>query len=455
MSLDGFVQLIFNVYEAYTVALFVPEDDKLRCLSSCTFASSFDKARAISFDGTLPGWVAKHKEPLVIGNFDKDEETLGYYGKKEEIKSFMAYPLETPGVIVVDSKKKWIFTDREKKVLAHFVSVLSREVERERELRAMEEEMEELLLVRRLIALMKRQAADSSVIGSVLEECLAVAGGDLAIVGLEVGGRLKVLAAAGSDSERLNGSECRRTSLASTVAKGGDEFLLPFDSGFLRERPLLFDDDGLRPRQYFGFPIFFGDESFGLVGFVSLSGRRLQESSIGVLRDIAALIGLFLARFKIRDEIEVKTDRDSVSGALRFGPFFERAAGLTAKGRSFALVSVNLYDFGRYNRTLGIEKVDAMLRRMYQGIEYCMGKNAIITRSGKGHFYIALPGGDVPEEENILNILKFSVLSQIGEDGSVASKRGIEIGVSHFPRDGQDLWTLIDRAAERGKKSVK
>ena len=61
----------------------------------------------------------------------------------------MAYPLEMPGVIVVDSKKKWVFTEKEKKILAHFVAVASMEVEREKQLREMEEEREEMSLLRR------------------------------------------------------------------------------------------------------------------------------------------------------------------------------------------------------------------------------------------------------------------------------------------------------------------
>ena len=143
----------------------------LSCLSAVSFAGSFDKARPVPVDGTLPGWVLKHREPLIIGNFDKDEETLGYYGKKEEIKSFMAYPLEMPGVIAVDSKKKWVFTEKEKKVLAHFVSVMEKEVEREKRLRDMEEEREQMALTRRIIGFL-REARDASVLEEVLKEGL-------------------------------------------------------------------------------------------------------------------------------------------------------------------------------------------------------------------------------------------------------------------------------------------
>ena len=197
MSLDSFVQLVFNVYEAHTVALFVKDGEQLSCLSAFSFARSFDKAKPVPVDGTLPGWVCKHREPLIIGNFDKDEETLGYYGKKEEIKSFMAYPLEMPGVIAVDSKKKWVFTEKEKKVLAHFVSVMEKEVEREKRLRDMEEEREQMALTRRIIGFLRESRSTHRSWKRWLKEGLSASGGDLALVGIERKGRLQILGAAG------------------------------------------------------------------------------------------------------------------------------------------------------------------------------------------------------------------------------------------------------------------
>jgi GGDEF domain-containing protein len=453
MNLDGFIQLIFNVYEAFTVALYVPEQDRLRCLSFYSFAASFDKGKTIPIEGTLAGWVVKHREALIVGNFDKDEETLGYYDKKEEIKSFMAYPLESPGVIVVDSKKKWVFTDKEKKILTHFVSMLSREVERDKELHAMEEEREELILTRRLISITRRPDSEVSSISAILEEGIMASGADLAVIGMEMRGGLKVVGAAGSEAPRLMGMDCEKTgSIVSTVIEGGDEFLLPFESGFLREKPFLAHNDGIRPRQYFGFPLFLHEKVYGFAGFASLSTRHLQEKSIGLLRDTATLISLFLARFKVRDDIEVHTDADPVTGALRFGPFFVKAFEMMKKGNDFALVCLNLYNFDHYNRTLGIDYTDDLLRTMYQAIEYCMGRNAIITRSGKGRYYVALPGGDVPERENVLNILKFTVLSRIADEIKVVTKNVVEIGVSYFPRDGDDLWILMDMAKDRGSR---
>jgi GGDEF domain-containing protein len=454
VSLDRFVQLVFNVYEAFTVALFVVEDDHLSCFSAYTFAKSFDKARLVPIEGTLPGWSVKHHEPLIIGNFDKDEETLGYYGKEEEIKSFMAYPLDIPGVVVVDSKRKWVFTDKEKKMLAHFVAVLSTEAEREKQLRQMEEEREDLFSTRRMIGILREPLTESVVLEQVLQESLVVAGADMALAGVETKGRLKVICAVGVNAERLSGAEAsRKDSIVSTIVEGGAEFLLPYGSGFLREKPFLFQNDGIRVKQFFGFPLMLDESAYGFVGFASLSQRQLKEAAIGVLRDAGLLISLFLGRARTREEGETQGGKDPLTGSLQFGRFFHHLETFLEKGRDFALLSIRLPAFDSYNRTIGVRRVDEMLRRMSQVIEYCMGKNAIITRSGGGHFYAALGGADVPEDENILNILRFAVLGNIADEVG-AQKQGIEIGAAYYPRDSNDPWRLMDIAKSRGKGST-
>jgi len=44
----------------------------------------------------------------------------------------MGYPMEARGVIIVDSKKKYVFTDKEKKHLSSIVSMIHEELEREK-----------------------------------------------------------------------------------------------------------------------------------------------------------------------------------------------------------------------------------------------------------------------------------------------------------------------------------
>jgi len=184
-TIDSLSQLIFNIYEAFTVAFFIKEHDYLKCLSSVSFAASFDKTRPVTINNSLPGWVAKHNEPLIIPNFDKDVETLGYYGSDEGIKSFMGYPMEGKGVIIVDSKKKWVFTDKEKKILGSFVALIGDEIEREKKAQDVEEIIEELTMEKKIMSLFHELNLSHLSIQEIFRELLNLSGADLCFTGIE------------------------------------------------------------------------------------------------------------------------------------------------------------------------------------------------------------------------------------------------------------------------------
>jgi diguanylate cyclase (GGDEF)-like protein len=453
MSLiDNFSELIFNVYEAFTVALFLKDEERFRCLSSVTFAKSFDRERSIPIDGTLPGWALKHSEPLILPNFDKDESALGYYGSEEGIKSFMAYPLGIPGVIVVDSKKRYVFTDRERKLLGHFVSMIGQELEREKRLQELEEKNEELSIERRIIQFLLTSRLSEAPLEEILDECLALCRGDFCFIGLERNGKLAIVDCAGTDADSLRLKECPMTgTVASMVLEGRKEFLLPHSSGYLRGKPLLYPDENMKAKQFFGFPLLFDEEAFGLTGFVSLSDVGLRDSIIGLLRDISSLLSLYFIRTWTKGTIERGRHIDPVTGALLFASFFKRVEAWVQERKGFSVASVKVPDFHAYNRVLGVETADRVLRRIVQSVEQCLGKTALVTKAGGDHFYAATRDPQALEAENMSRVLNYTIQTAMA-DSRIEPERALHIGVAEFPRDGENLWALLDRADERGER---
>lgn len=452
-TLDALVQLIFNVYEAFTVAVYLRQGDALSCLSSFTFSQSFEQLRKIPVESSLPGWVVKHNEPLIIPNFDKDEATLGYYNGAEDIKSFMGYPLEVPGVIIVDSKKKYVFTDKEKKILAHFVTIMHDEVEREKRLQEIEELNEQMLVERRIIDYFRHAGTREDSEEKVLRECLSLAGGDLCFVGLEQEGGLTITRAVGQSAESLLGKKCpMRGSVASMVVERGLESLLPYKSGYLKDRPILFAGDALRARQFFGFPLIIDDIPYGLLGLLSLGEMRLKERSIGLLRDISLLLSLFLAASWLKRDRRRSRDIDPVTGALRYSTFCKKVEEWARKGERFSVVSVKIPRIEDYNRVAGVDFTDRLFQAVYQSIEYCIGKQAIITRSAGGQFFAAVEGMDPSDISNMLKILNYTITTNMPE-GNQTVRRLAQTGLAHCPQDGQDVWQLLERAENRMKRA--
>ncbi len=74
-------------------------------------------------DGVI-GWVAKNRQPVNIAQFDRDTRNLKLYLKDEGIKSFLAVPVGDAGVICVDSKRNYVFTEKNQKILLDFAQVI-------------------------------------------------------------------------------------------------------------------------------------------------------------------------------------------------------------------------------------------------------------------------------------------------------------------------------------------
>lgn len=453
--IDGLLQLIFNVYEAFTVALYVKEDNRLNCISSVTFAKSFDKHKSLSLEGTLPGWVIKHNAPLIIPNYDRDEDALGYYKTNEGIKSFMGYPMETGGVIVVDSKKKYIFTEKEKKILGSFASMIHEELEREKKSLDRDETLEELYTEKRILGLFSALNQSKVSIQDMLGEILHLSGGDFCFIGMERRGKLFIQDVAGPGNYEEIKKECHPgESIASMVMEGGREMLLPHNSGYLREKALFFPGEPVKARQFFGFPLVTDDIPFGVIGFVALYEPHLRESTIGALRNLSSLLSLYYTSLWMKEHVERLKDFDSVTGALQFPAFLMLLERMVKKKDKFSLVSLKVLNIDAYNRKRGVEGTNDILRKVFQVMKYCAGSQSFITRKSGGHFYIALKGSEIFEIRNMVKLLNHTIVKSLSEERISESGGMLQLGVTSFPEDSGDLWELFEKVEKKLKKII-
>lgn len=126
---DEFIKLVSNTMEAYTAGLFLRDDQDENCLTLNNFhsLSKYVKknCRICSGEGII-GWVFREQKSVLASPFDKrDATTLKFYAKDEKIKSLLAIPLpENKGVLCVDSKKSYFFTDEREKILRQMSFIL-------------------------------------------------------------------------------------------------------------------------------------------------------------------------------------------------------------------------------------------------------------------------------------------------------------------------------------------
>jgi signal transduction protein with GAF and PtsI domain len=125
-ELKDLIELVSNVNEAFTAALFLynPPRDRLFLRSYHTLSLQVNPKTTIQPGDSLIGWVAKNKQPVNVAQFDRDNRSLKLYLKDEGIKSFMAVPVGDAGVLCVDSKRNYVFTDKNQKILQDFARII-------------------------------------------------------------------------------------------------------------------------------------------------------------------------------------------------------------------------------------------------------------------------------------------------------------------------------------------
>ena len=124
-----FIELISNIMETYTTTLFLAGDregDTLFLHSFYSLGKNIKKnCKVMSGEGII-GWVYREQKSVLATYFDKrDATTLKFYELDEDIKSLIAIPLpEKYGVLCIDSKKSYVFTEEKEKILKQMAHIL-------------------------------------------------------------------------------------------------------------------------------------------------------------------------------------------------------------------------------------------------------------------------------------------------------------------------------------------
>ena len=121
--------IVCSVFDAYSAVLFLPAEDG----AGFRLAASFSLGDEIITDENfrpekgLVGWLLRTHEPLRLTSFDREKSSVGYYLHEENvgIKAFMAFPIATGGVLCVDSKREYSFSEKDQKMLHLFADLIS------------------------------------------------------------------------------------------------------------------------------------------------------------------------------------------------------------------------------------------------------------------------------------------------------------------------------------------
>ncbi len=226
--------------------------------------------------------------------------------------------------------------------------------------------------------------------------------------------------------------------------------------GFLREKPLFFSGETIKPKQFFGFPLITDDTTIGVTGFVSASETHLREQSIGVLRNVSALLSLYYSSQWMKENLKKLRDFEPVTDSIQFPVFLEILDNTIKKGDKFSLLSVKLTNVHAFNKLMGLNFTNNLLKKVFQIILHCVGNHAFVTRKGGGHFYVLLRGGERVDTKNIPRILDYTINKSVAEEKIPDVSCSVETGMVSFPEDNiMTTWELLDRIEGRKNSSSK
>lgn len=120
------IALLADLTEAFTAALFLREPGRktLKAAAWHTLARSFRSDDSIELGEGLVGHVAKHLVPVDVDRYQQNASLIGLYTEDEGVQAFVAMPVGDHGVLVVDTKSRRIFGEREKKAVREFANFL-------------------------------------------------------------------------------------------------------------------------------------------------------------------------------------------------------------------------------------------------------------------------------------------------------------------------------------------
>jgi GAF domain-containing protein len=131
---DRILGILCSVLDAYSAVLFLRAEEEKGGEGALSMASAFslgnklDPRARIQEGKGLVGWIFRTRDPLLVSNFDQRQSHLGYYEDNEEqtIKAFMGCALAGgSGVVCVDSKRQYSFSEKDQKILHLFSGLLS------------------------------------------------------------------------------------------------------------------------------------------------------------------------------------------------------------------------------------------------------------------------------------------------------------------------------------------
>jgi len=288
-GLQEIIQLISNVTEAFTAALFLYNSSRDRLTLTCyhSLSLNINPETEMQVGDSLIGWVAKNKRPVNIAQFDRDTRNLRLYRRDEGIKAFLAVPVGEEGVLCVDSKRNYIFTEKHQKILQDFSLIILMALEMEGVSQREKRQTRILDFLYQINDLSREGHPLPDYYLKVLKRCREFSNTDAAFIALvpKKGDRYKVVASEGKLRAPLKKTHLGvDMGLTGWVIREEKPLIRPVMKPRQHTSYVFFPEDPCRHFQsYMGLPLHFFRKVYGVMNLIGYQENHWEEDEIRAL----------------------------------------------------------------------------------------------------------------------------------------------------------------------------
>jgi GAF domain-containing protein len=456
--LDDVAALLSNCLEAYTAAVFI-WDDRSKLLTLRAFHSLskhvIPKVQFSLEDGGLIGWVAKNKQPLTVDHFDRDTRILPYYGSDENIKSFLAIPLDSPrGVICVDSKRQYVFTNKDQKLLAGFATVAGNALGAERESVHHLRQRQVLTLWRRADALPADTDDPAPYLTRLLDSVCPYLQADAGLVAVPIkdGESLQPVAASGSlPATLLRNAYPVGQGIMGWICQNRKSLTIPRFRSRTRIPFLFGPRDGIGSiGGLIGMPLAWeAEEVGGVMAFISRAEAKWGKEEIAAVTTVVRRASLVLQNFTLKRELALVRNLDPITEVCNTEAFDrvlkKRLESCRERGTSLALGIIAIQEFEALSTRVALPDLAALRQRIAATLLRRLRRKQLMGCLDQARFAVLFEDdGEREIRDQLLAIsaaLDQEVLAPLGDDPRLEASFGFAI----FPRDAAsagELWTM-------------
>ncbi len=421
-ELQDLMDLCLNNLEAFSVALFAAEAPgaPLSLAASQSLSKNINAQARIYPGHGLLGWVYKNEKPVNVDQVSFETERLLFYTADENIKSFMAVPLpEISGVLAVDSKQRYVFTDKSGKLLFQFGKIISRAFSRGADKNRAANSGAEAAgpsnaacaLWRDMEDLLARPDHEGGGLSPALEAVRKAAGGlswaFLSLLLPEDKRHYHIVAKSDNVPDSLASKAPLSSGLAGWVYSNLKHLAIHQLKTDNRNSYIFTKDDPLKGlKSFYGWPLLYNGKPRGVMILAGTEGESLSPEELEIAECAAAR---FAAQAHLDHLIVRFADMsgvDSQTGLSHRGYFIEdlsRMMGVAdLKGEAMNLFVLATSGLGSFSCEEGQEAAQELLRSIARELKDGLRENWALGHVSYGVFTLAVPAQEAAEAKKLI-----------------------------------------------------